>query len=160
MHMNILSSSLITKNLKIKIYRTIILPVVLYRCDTWSLTLREERRLRVFEDRVLRRVFGPRRDEVTGEWRKLHNEELSDLYILPNIVRVVKSRMSWAGHVARTEERRGVHSVLVGKPEGKRPLGRPRHRWEENIKVDLQEVGVGCWDWMELAQDRTCGGHL
>ena len=89
---NLLSSSLLSKKLKIKIYRTIILPVVLYGCETWSLTLREERRLRVFENRVLRTVFGPKRDEVTGEWRKLHNEELSDLYSLPNIVRVVKSR--------------------------------------------------------------------
>jgi len=99
---NLLSSSLISKKLKIKIYRTIILPVVLYVCETWSLTLREELRLRVFENRVLRRVFGPKMDEVIGEWRKLHNEELSDLYSLPNIVRVVKSRrMRWAGHVAR-----------------------------------------------------------
>jgi len=103
---------------------------------------------------VLRRVFGPKRDEVTGEWRKLHNEELGDLYSLPNIVRVVKSRrMRRAGHVARMWEGRGVHRVLVGKPEGKRPLGRPRRRWENNIKTDLQEVG-GCFgDWMELAQD-------
>ena len=104
---------------------------------------------------MLRRVFGPKRDEVTGEWRKLHNEERSDLYSLPNIVRVVKSRrMRWAGHVARLGEGRGVHRVLVGKPEGKRPLGRPRRRWEVIIKIDLQEVGGGCGDWMELAQDR------
>jgi hypothetical protein len=108
---------------------TIILPVVLYGCETWSLTLREEPRLRGFENRVMRRVFGPRREEVTGEWRKLHNEELNDLYSLPNIVRVVKARrMKWAGHVARMAEERGVHRVLVGKPEGKKPLGRPRHR--------------------------------
>ena len=94
-------------------------------------------------------------DEVTGEWRKLPNEELSDLYSLPNIVRVVKSRrMRWAGHVARMGEGRGVHRVLVGKPEGKRPLGRPRRRWEGYIKMDLQEVRGGCEDWMELAQDR------
>ena len=136
-------------------YRTIILPVVQYGCETWSLTLREERSLRVFENRVLRRVFGPKRDGVTGELKKLHNKELSDLYSLPNIVRVVKSRrMRWAGHVARMGEGRGVHRVLVGKPEGKRPLGRPRRRWEDNIKMNLQEVGGSCGDWMELAQDR------
>ena len=123
---NLLSSSLLSKNLKIKIYRTIILPIVLYGCDTWMLTLREERRLRVFENRVLRRVFEPKRDKVTREWRKLHNEELSDLYPLSNIVRVVKSRiMRWAGHVACMGEGRGVHRVLAGKPEGTRPLGRP-----------------------------------
>ena len=104
----------------------------------WSLTLREERRLRVFENRVLRRVFRPKRDEVIGEWRKLHNEELRDLYSPPNIVWVVKSRrMRWA----RMGEWRGVHRVLVGKPERKRPLG--RRRWEDNIKMDLQEVGGG-----------------
>ena len=97
-----MSSRLLSKNLKIKIYRIIILPVVLYGCETWSLTLSEERRLRVFENRVLRKVFGSKRDEVTGEWRKLHNEELNDLYSLRSIVRVVKSRrMRWAGHVAR-----------------------------------------------------------
>ena len=136
-----MSSSLLSKKLKIKIYRTIILPVVLYGCETWSLTLREVRRLRVFENRVLRRIFGPKRDEETGEWRKLHNEELSDLYSSTNTVRVIKSRrMRWAGHVARMGERRAAYRVLVGKPEGKRPLGRPRHRWEENIKMDLQEV--------------------
>jgi hypothetical protein len=113
----------------------------------------EERRLRVFENWVLR-VFGPKRDEVTGKWRKLHNKELNDLYSLPNIVRVVKSRrMRWAGHVARMGEDKGVHRVLVGKPERKRPLGRPRRRWEDNIKIDLQEVGGGRGYWMELAQD-------
>jgi hypothetical protein len=111
--------------------------------------------LRVFENRVLRGVFGPKRDEVTGERRKLHNEELNDLYSLPNIVQVVKSRrMRLAGHVVRMGEDRGVQRVLVGKPEGKRTLGRPRRRWEDNIKMDLQEVGGGRGDWMELAQDR------
>ena len=123
--------------------------------ETWSLTLREERRLRVFENRVLRKVFGPKRDEVTGEWRKPHNEELNDLYSLPIIVQVIKSRrMRWAGHAARMGEDRGVQKMLVGKPEGKRPLGRPKRRWENNIKMDLQEVGGGRGDWMELAQDR------
>ena len=117
--------------------------------------MREEHRLRVFENRELRRIFGCKRDGVTGEWRKLYNEELNDLYSSSNIVRLIKSRrMRWAGHVARMEEERGVHKVLVGKPEGKRPLGRPRRRWEDNIKRDLEEVGRGCGDWMDLAKDR------
>ena len=138
---------------RISLYRQ--LAFVVYRCETWSLTLTKERRLRVFENRVLRRVFGPKRDEVTGEWRKLHNEELSDQYPLPNIVRVVKSRrMRWAGHVTRMGEGRGVHRVLVGKPEGKRPLVRPKRRWDDNIKMEFEEVGCGGVDWIELAQDR------
>jgi len=131
------------------------LPVVLYGCEAWSLTLREERKLRVFEYMVLRRIFGPRRDEVMGEWRRLHNEELSDLYFSPNIVRVIKSRrMSWAGHMARMGEERGAYRVLVGKPEGKRSLGRPRRRWVDNISMELQEVVCGYVDWIVLAQDR------
>jgi len=134
------------------IYRTTILPVVFYGCGNWSPTLRQEHRLRVFENRVLRRIFGPKRDEVTGERRKLHNEELNDLYFSPNIVRVVKSRrMGWAGHLARRGETRGIYRVLVGKPEGKRPLGRPRRRWEDSIK---EEVGCGGGDLLELVQDR------
>ena len=127
----------------------------LYGCETWSLTLREERRLRVFENRVLRRIFGPKRDEVTREWRKLHNEELNDLHCSPNIFRVIKSRrMREAWHVARMVERRGAFRILVGKPEGKRPFGRRRRRWEDNIKLDLQEVGFGGVNWIEMAQDR------
>jgi len=117
--------------------------------------MREERRLRVFENRVLRRIFGPKTDEVTGEWRKLHNEELNDLYSSPNIVRVIKSRrMKWTGHVARVGESTDAYRVLVGKLEGQTPLGRPRHRWEDNIKMDLQEVGCGGIDWIDLAQNR------
>ena len=133
------------QKLKIKVYENIILPVILYGCETWSLSSREELRLRLFEKRVVRRIFGHKRDEVTGKWKKVCNEELNNLYSSLNIVRVIKSRrMRWAGLVARM-------GVLVGKPDGKGPLGSPRRKWENNIKMGLQEVGCEDTDWIDVA---------
>jgi hypothetical protein len=130
----------------------VILPVTLYGCEIWSLALREEHRLRVFENRVLRKIFGPKREE-DASWRKLHNHELHNLCSSLNIVRVIKSRrMRWAGHVSRMGEGRDVYRVSVGRPEEKRPLGRPRRRWEDNINLDLRERYRA--NWIQLAQDR------
>jgi hypothetical protein len=110
----------------------------------------------VVKNRVLRRIFGPKWDEVTGEWRKLHNEELRNLYSSSSIIRMMKSRkMRWAGHVARMEEKRNAYRLLVGKPEGKRPLGRPRRRWLDNVRMDIGQVGWGDVEWIGLAQDRN-----
>jgi hypothetical protein len=149
-----LYSSSLFKNIKVKIYRSIVLAVVLYGCENWSLKLRKECRLKVFENTVLRRIFEPNREEVTREWRRLHNEELYDLYSL-NVIQVIKSRrMRWTGHVARVGERIRAYRILAGRPEGRRPLGRPTRRWEDNIETDLQEVGWG-HDWIVLAHDRN-----
>jgi hypothetical protein len=134
------------KKLKVKIYRTVILPVVLCGSETWSLTLGEKHRLRVFETRRLMKIFGPKREE----------DELHSPYSSPNIVRVIKlRRMRWARHVARMWEGRGVYRVLVGSPESKRPLGRPRRRWEDNIKMGLRVIGIDGANWIPLAQDRV-----
>jgi hypothetical protein len=143
------------KYIKIKIYKTMILPAVLYGYETLSPTIREEHRLRVFENRVLRRVFGPRREEWAGGWRIQHNEELYNLYASSNFIRVIKSsRMGWGGHVAWMGEMGNAYIILVGKPEEKRPLGRPRHKWQGNIRIDLRELRWENVDWMHRAQDR------
>jgi hypothetical protein len=145
---------LLTRNVKVKIYKTIVLPVVLYGCEIRSLTLKEEHILRVFQNRVLRRIFGPKRDEVKEEWMKLHSQELHNVYSSPDIIRQIKARrMRWAGYVACMGEERKVYKVLVGNPEGKRPLVRLRRRWEDGSRMDLREIGLG-----ECGLDSTGSG--
>ena len=141
--------------MKVKTYKTIILPVVLYGCEILSLISKEEHSLRLFVNKELTKILGAKRDEITGEWRKLHNAELHALHTTRNVIRNLKSRrVRWPGHVARMEQTRNAYRVLVGKPEGKRSLGRPRRRWEDNIKMDLREVGCDPRDWIALAEDR------
>ena len=143
-------SRLLSKELKVNTYKTIrpILPVVLCCCETWSLTLREEHTLRVFENKIVRKTFGAKRDEIIGEWRKLHNSS-------PNIIRNLKSRrLTWTRHVARVEQSRNAYRGLVEKPKGKGPLGRPRRRWEDNIKMDLRKLGCDHGGLISLAEDR------
>jgi hypothetical protein len=132
---------LLSKNIKIRIHKTIILPVVLYGCEAWSLTLSEEHKLGVFKKRVLKRIFGPKRDKVMGGRRKLHNEELHDLHYSPSII-IKSKRTRWVGHVEQWREKSNVYRLLVGKPEGQRPPGRPRHKPIDNIKMNLSEMGL------------------
>jgi hypothetical protein len=155
----LLTSCLLSRNIKIRIHRIIIFSVVLYSLETWSKTLREQHRLRVFENRVLRIIFGPRRDEVAGGWRKLHNNELHNMYPSPSIIRMIKSRMRWARVISPMGQKKC--RLLVGKLDGKRPRGRPRQRWEDNIKMALGGIGLGGGiDWSGWAQYRTSGGLL
>jgi hypothetical protein len=120
----------------------------------WSLILGKEHRLRVSENRMLRRIFGPKREEVVGDWRRLHNEERRNLYVTPNIIRMIKSRMRWEGHVICMGEMRFAYKIFVGKPERKRPIGRPRRRWKNNIIMDLRQIALEGVEWIHLAQDR------
>jgi len=149
-----LCSSLLSKNKKIKIYRTIILPVVLYGCKTWSHTLTEECRLRVFKNRVLRRIFGPKRVEVTGEWKRLYNEQLNDLYASKKYYSGDQSMQNEMGGACNVWVRGEGHKVLVGKPEGIRTLVRCRNRWQVNIKMYIQDVRWEGMDWTDLARNR------
>jgi hypothetical protein len=151
---SLLSSRLLSKNIKIRIYKTQILPVVLFGCKSLSLTLREEHRLRAFENRVLRRIFGPKRDEMI-DLRKLHYEELYNLHSSRSIIGMTKSRrMKWARHVARMGETRNAYRILMVKPEGKRPVGRPRRKWVDNVKMDIREIGWAGMNWINQAQGR------
>jgi hypothetical protein len=152
---NLLSSSLLPKNVKIKTYKTKILPVVLYGCETWSLTLREECRLRVFDNRVLRRIFGPKRDEVTGEWRRLHSEELYDFHSSPNIIQVIKSRrLRWARHVARMGEVSGAYRVWWGDLREERHLKNPGVDGRIILKLVMENFDGGL-GWIDLAQSKN-----
>jgi hypothetical protein len=156
----VLSYRHLSKNLNIKIYKTVTLLVVLYRLETRYFTLREEHRLRMFENRVLKRIFCPKREEVAGGWRILHNEELHNLYTSPNIISVINSRMmGWAEHVGCIEEMRNAYKILVGKPEEKRPLGRPTCGWEFNIRIDVRKQSGKVWTGFIWLRTRTSGNE-
>jgi hypothetical protein len=156
-----LSSRLLSRDVKVKIYKTIILPVVLYGCESWSLTQREEHRLRVFENRILRRIFGPKRDEVTGEWRKLYNEELHNLYSSPDIIRQVKSRqMRWAGHVARMGEERKVYNFWWESPKEKDHLEDQGVGGKMGSEWILGRLAWGVWTGFDWLRTGTGDGLL
>jgi hypothetical protein len=153
---NLLSSHLLSKNFKIRIYRTTILPVVLYGCETSSLTLREEHRLRVFANKVLRRMFRPKKDEMAVGCRKLHNDEFHNLQSSPSTIGMSMSRrIKWVGNVACMGLKKDADRILAQKPKGNRPLGRTRCRWEDIIKMDLREIGWGSIDWVDLTKGRV-----
>ena len=156
-----LKSRMLSKATKVQIYTTIIRPTVTYGCETWRLTKELERRLNVFERSILRRIWGPIYDEANGEWRRRHNHELRALTDFPPITNIVRSsRLRWAGHVARKEDGQLVKEVMVGRPLGTRPLGRPRKRWIDNVKEDLNTLGVNPNDWRLVAENRSTWRQL
>ena len=157
----IIKSRGISRRTKVQVYTAIIRPIVLYGSETWQLTKELERRLEVFERTILRRIFGPVRDEVTGEWRWRHNQELMDLARIPVITSIQRSyRLRWAGHVARMGDERTPKRVMMGQLQGRRPLGRPKKRWSDNLREDLQQLGVDHRRWMEQAAERRTWRRL
>ena len=154
-------SRVLSRATKTQIYTTIIRPIVIYGCETWRLTKESERRLNVFERGILRRIWGPVWDEEDGEWRRRHNHELMTLSGVPQITNIIRShRLRWAGHVSRMEDGRLAKEVMVGKPMGTRPLGRPRKRWIDNVKEDMTILGVNPDAWMQMAEDRAVWRQL
>ena len=156
-----LKSSMLSRATKTQIYTTIIRPVVLYGCETWRLTKESERRLNVFERSILRKIWGPVMDDEAGEWRRRHNHELIALSGLPPITNVIRSqRLRWAGHASRKEDGQLVKEIMVGRPLGTRPLGRPRKRWIDNMKEDMNKLGEDPEEWRQLSEDRAVWKRL